>query len=272
MTSKTVELAIFWLPLVASVLLGGIAGSAWYGGDKIPAIWIAFFGAACFLLTITLQFQQYAYANLLQPEIDIVVPSERSIITWDPPESFFINARSENKDAPSIPNNTSPVIIFENKSGTLGQDASITWSLARFDMKILAESAPRLKPYDVSVDSQSITIGARQPITGPAGLGMKIPLNFRQNVPPIAFLGKRVESWIPTEVWIQALLFFLATLPDDPGARSPPLIFDVVVKWNIPENSKPAKFQVKAIAINGNVASVAKPALTAYVELQVVKP
>lgn len=109
---------------------------------------------------------------------------------------------------------------------TLGQDASIIWSLARFDMKILAESTPRLKPYD----------------------------------------------WIPAEVWIQALLFFLATLPDDPGARSPPLIFDVVVKWNIPENSKPAKFRVKAIAINGNVASVAKPALTAYVELQVVKP
>lgn len=74
MTSKTVELAIFWLPLVAGVLLGGIAGSAWYGGDKIPAIWIGFFGIICFLLTGTLQLQQFAYANLLQPEITLVPP------------------------------------------------------------------------------------------------------------------------------------------------------------------------------------------------------
>jgi hypothetical protein len=29
MTSKTVELAIFWLPLIAGVLLGGLAGNAW---------------------------------------------------------------------------------------------------------------------------------------------------------------------------------------------------------------------------------------------------
>src|SRR6185437_85310 len=122
-------------------------------------------GAVCFLLTLTLQFQQYAYANLLQPEINIVAPKERSIITWDPPDSFFIIARSEDKEPPISPRNDSPVIVFENKSATLGQDASITWSLARFDMKELAGRAPRLKPFDVSVDNQSILMGARQPLT-----------------------------------------------------------------------------------------------------------
>src|SRR5205085_1587655 len=106
------------------------------------------------------------------------------------------------------------------------------------------------------------------PLTRPVGLSMRYQFIFKQNVPPIAFLGKRVESWIPAEIWTQALLFFLATIPDDPGSRSPPVVFDVVVKWNIPENDNPAKFRVEATAINGNVATVLKPALTAYVELR----
>jgi TRAP-type C4-dicarboxylate transport system permease small subunit len=67
MASRSVELAVFWLPLLAGILLSGIAGSAWYGGDKIPAIWIAFFGVVCLLLTAALQIQNFAYANLLQP-------------------------------------------------------------------------------------------------------------------------------------------------------------------------------------------------------------
>ncbi len=118
MTSKTVELAIFWLPLVAGVLLAGIAGNAWYGGDKIPAIWIAFFGIVCLLLTAILQFQQYTYNNLLQPEIELVLPSQRSILTWNPPESFFINSRAEDQPAPTQDRSSSPIIVFENKAAS----------------------------------------------------------------------------------------------------------------------------------------------------------
>ncbi len=102
MTSKTVEFSVFWLPLIASMLLGGLAGSAWYGGDKIPAIWIAFFGIVCLLLTGTIQFQQYTYANLLQPEIALVPPSQRSIAIWDPPRNFFVKSRAEDQPPPAL--------------------------------------------------------------------------------------------------------------------------------------------------------------------------
>jgi hypothetical protein len=268
MTSKTVELAIFWLPLIAAVLLGGIAGSAWYGGDKIPAIWIAFFGAVCFLLTATLQFQQYAYANLLQPEIEMVAPSQRSIVTWNPPESFFFNSRAEDQPAPRQDRASSPVIVFENKSNIIGQDASISWEIPRFDVQSLVDNSQRLKAYEVKVDGDTVILGARPPITQPVGLSMRYQSAFKQNVPPIAFLGKRIESWIPIELWNEAILYFIATLPDTIGDRSPPLIFNVNVKWNIPESSsKGAAFKVTAVATNANTPNVQTPYLTAYVSL-----
>lgn len=268
MTTKTVELAIFWMPLIGGVLLSGIAGSAWYGGDKIPAIWIAFAGAVLFLLTGAVQIQQAVYEKLLQPEIELIAPHDRMVVTWDPPESFFINARSENKEPYGVPRADSPVFEIKNASSTLGQDASITWSLDRFDMKAIADSSSRLSHHRMVIENQIVTIGPKLPITTPVGLPMQFTPTFKQSVPPIAFLGKHVDSWIPAEVWMQALLFFVATLPDEPGSKSPPLSFDVEVKWNIPENNKPAKFRVEAVAVNGNVAGVPKPALTAYVQLR----
>jgi hypothetical protein len=270
MTSKTVELAIFWLPLVAGVLLGGIAGSAWYGGDKIPAIWIAFFGVLCFLLTAALQFQQYTYANLLQPEIELVPPTKRSILIWNPPETFMFTTRVE--DQPGKPfRSDSLVIVFENKSNIIGQDASISWELPRFELKSLIDSSLRLKAYDVKMDGDMFTIGARQPITEPVGLSMSYQSVFKQNVPPIAFLGKRVESWIPIEVWNQALFYFIATLPDVPGEQGPPVFFNVGVKWNIPEGNNSARFKVKAIATNANTPNIRSPTLTASIALSAEK-
>jgi hypothetical protein len=271
MTSKTVELAIFWLPLIAGVLLGGIAGTAWYGGDKIPAIWIAFFGILCFLLTGTLQFQQYAYANLLQPEIELVPPTQRSILTWNPPESFFINSRGEDQPIPAQDRSSSPVIVFENKSSIIGQDASITWDIPRFDLQALVDGSGRLKSYEVKIEGDSILIGAQPPITQPVGLSMRYPTLFKQSVPPIAFLGKRVESWIPGDLWSQALIYLVATLPETIGARSPPLVFNVAVKWNIPEGNKAAHFRVNAVATNSNTPNVQTPKLTAYVVLTAEK-
>src|ERR1035437_4393596 len=52
------DLAIFWLPLIGGILLGGIAGNAWYGGDKILALWLGFAGLVCLLLVGVIQIQQ----------------------------------------------------------------------------------------------------------------------------------------------------------------------------------------------------------------------
>lgn len=49
---------IFWLPIFASILLGGVAASAWYGGDRVLGLWLAFAGVVLLLLTGTIQLQQ----------------------------------------------------------------------------------------------------------------------------------------------------------------------------------------------------------------------
>jgi hypothetical protein len=269
-TSKTVEFAFFWLPIIASCLLGGIAASAWYGGDKIPAIWIAFFGAVCVLLTVTIQAQQYTYANLLQPEINLTLPEQRSILTWNPATSFFINCRAEDKQPSDRDSSTSPIMIFTNAS-IMGQDASIVWELPQFDLKALVSSSTRLKNYDLNVGTNSIVIGPPLPIAAPAAMPIQYPIVFKQNVPPIAFLGKKVESWIPFEIWNVALIYFLATLPDNIGERSPALTFNATVNWNIPEGNKAARFAVTAFATNATTPNVETPKLTAYVSFTAKK-
>ena len=47
-----------------------------------------------------------------------VLPSQRSILTWNPPESFYINSRAEDQPAPTQDRSSSPVIVFENKAAS----------------------------------------------------------------------------------------------------------------------------------------------------------
>ena len=35
MTEKLINVGIFWLPLIAGIILGGMSPSVWYGGDKL---------------------------------------------------------------------------------------------------------------------------------------------------------------------------------------------------------------------------------------------
>jgi hypothetical protein len=81
-------LAIFWLPLIAGLLLGGLAVAAWYGGDKTLAIWSAFIGVVFFLLTGTLQLQQYIWRVANQPNISLLPPTAQYFLRWDPPKSY----------------------------------------------------------------------------------------------------------------------------------------------------------------------------------------
>jgi hypothetical protein len=270
MTSKSVELAIFWLPLIAGVLLGGLAGSAWYGGDKIPAIWIGFFGALCFLLTGTLQFQQFVYANVLQPEIEIALPDQRSLLTWDPPQEFSFRTEPAGGPSPPTGESKSPVILVENKANIVAQDASAIWEISRIDNKAVLTSSPRISNWNLNFDGDRPIIGPKPPISSPTGLPFIFAPAFRQVV-LIPFLPalKETESFIPYNVWTEAILIILATLPDQPGQSSTPLALDVTIKWNIPVGNKVAKYKVIATATNTSLPNSSK--LTANIDLKAEK-
>ncbi len=224
--------------------MGGIAGSAWYGGDKIPAIWIAFVGCVCFLLTGALQIQQYAYARLLQPEIELLVPAQRSILRWNPPEEFNFTTRPEDQPLGAMGQSHSPIFTLKNKATIAAQDVSIVWEIAAYDVSGLIQSSPRLRPYGASQNGDMITLGGvMNPQGSPQGLPFSFPTSFKSTV-PMSFLTRESQTFIPYDLWSQAVLFFMATLPNNRGDRSEPVTMTASVKWNIPEGSKNARFRV----------------------------
>jgi hypothetical protein len=58
MRGKIMVFAELWLPVIGAGICIAWAIGAWYGGDKIIAIWLSFAGAVCLLLLATLQWQQ----------------------------------------------------------------------------------------------------------------------------------------------------------------------------------------------------------------------
>ena len=265
MTSKSIELAIFWLPLIAGVLLGGIAGSAWYGGDKIPAIWIGFFGIVCLLLTGAFQIQQFAYANLLQPEIELSVPDPRSILIWDPPKTFYFTTAPSAGPASTAGESKSPVILLQNKSSIFGQDATATWEILRVDNKALIAGSSRFSNWEAQLEGDRLTVGPKLPLTVPTGLPHRLDPAFKQNV-PLPFLARETETFIPYNVWTEAILIVLATLPDQPGQSAAPVAIYATLKWNIPEGKKVAKFKILATATNATLPN--SSTLTASIDLK----
>lgn len=73
------ELLIFWLPMIASILLGGFATSAWYGGDKVLGLWLVFAGVVLLLLTITIQIHKRIRADN-KTKITATAPDKATVI------------------------------------------------------------------------------------------------------------------------------------------------------------------------------------------------
>ena len=96
MTEKFTLVAIFWLPLIAGIILGGMSPSVWYGGDKLTALWMTFFGVALLLLTATFQIQSYIQATILQPQFEVTKPDQMFVLTWNPPTDNSMNIKGEN--------------------------------------------------------------------------------------------------------------------------------------------------------------------------------
>lgn len=62
------DFVTFWLPIIGGILLGGLALSAWYGGNKTLAIWSGFAGLVCLLLLAALQVQEAVWDSARDPD------------------------------------------------------------------------------------------------------------------------------------------------------------------------------------------------------------
>jgi hypothetical protein len=242
LAEKLTTVAVFWLPLIAGIILGGMSPSVWYGGDKLTSLWMTFSGVVLLLLTATFQIQSYIQATILQPQLEVLAPTQRSILTWNPPTDNSMNIRGENDNLP--PRNWRvPTFTIKNKTSVNAQDVTVKWSAAKYDPTTLTANKPIFDGRHVDVADHQITLSE------PGGVPFQHEFRFSGSIDK-PFITKTAETFIPLDIWNTAALYFLATLSPQIGARSEPYYFDLEITWNIPANAKPARYRVKAIATN----------------------
>lgn len=248
MAEKLINFAIFWLPLIAGIILGGMSPSVWYGGDKISALWMTFFGVVLLLLTGAFQVQSYIQSTILQPNFEIQKPNQKSVLTWNPPQDNSINIKGENDNLPSG-NWRVPVFLIKNMTPINAQDVKFRWSASKYDSATMTNNRPIFQGRQVSVANNLIIFSA------PGGVSFQSPFEFSSIIEK-PFLTRTGETFIPLNVWNTAALFFVSTLPAQTGSISDAYYFDLEVSWSIPENAKPANYRIKAIATNTKQAGI----------------
>jgi hypothetical protein len=258
-TEKLINVGIFWLPLIAGIILGGLSPSVWYGGDKIAALWMTFAGLVLLLLTATFQIQGFIQSTILQPQFEVTA-QQRSVLTWNPPADNSLNIKGENDQLPAGGWKV-PVFTIKNLTPINAQDVTVKWSAAKYDPATITASAPILQGRQIMIANNMITLSG-------GGIPHQNPLAFSATIEK-PFVTRSAETFIPLDVWNTAALFFLSTLPDQPGARSEPYYFDLEISWSIPDNAKPVRYRVKAVATNSKPAGAQTPALSATVEFSV---
>lgn len=259
MTEKLINVGIFWLPLIAGIILGGLSPSVWYGGDKIAALWMTFAGLVLLLLTATFQVQGFVQSTILQPQFEVSA-QQRSVLTWNPPADNSLGIKGENDQLPPGQWKV-PVFTIKNPTPINAQDVTVKWSAAKYDPATITANAPILQGKQVVIATNTITLSG-------GGMPHLNPLAFASSIEK-PFITRSGETFIPLDVWNTAALFFLSTLPDQPGARSEPYYFDLEISWSIPDNAKPARYRIRAIATNSKPAGAQTPAFSATVEFSV---
>lgn len=255
-------MSIFWLPLLASIILGGLSPSVWYGGDKIAALWMTFAGLVLLLVTGTFQVQAYIQRTILQPQFEVSA-QQKSVLTWNPPADNSLNIKGESDELP--PGGwRSPIFTIKNQTTVNAQDVKVRWSAAKYDPATMTANAPILRGRQISIANNLITLNG-------GGIPHQNPFSFDATIDK-PFITRSGETFIPLDVWDTAALFFFSTLPEQPGARSEPYYFDLEISWNIPDNAKPSRYRVKAVATRTNSAPAnGSPVLQATIEFSVEK-
>jgi hypothetical protein len=263
MTGKLINVAIFWLPLIGALILGTLVPFLWSGEQKIPALWVGFFGIVCLLLTGAFQVQDFIERRLLQPQLEIDSPVQRSLLKFDPRQDNSMNVRGENDVLPSDGWKV-PTLTVKNTSPVYAQDVTLNWVAAPYDIKALVASNPDLVRSQFTTDGQSLKITSQNSIP------FVHPFSFK-SVMPLTFITKSAGIFVPLDIWNTAALYFIATLPSQVGARSEPYFFDLKISWNIPDSAKVAHFRVKAVATNVQPLIPEKQGFLASVELTTEK-
>jgi len=125
--------------------------SVWYGGDKLTALWMTFFGVVLLLLTATFQIQTYIQTTILQPQFEVNKPEQKSILTWNPPSDNSMNVKGES-DNLQPGGWRVPIFQINNKTSVNAQDVKVKWSASKYDPIILTTNKSIFQGRKISID------------------------------------------------------------------------------------------------------------------------
>ena len=91
-------------------------------------------------------------------------------------------------------------------------------------MEALIESSTRFKDNVILAESNRVTFGSKTAPSTPFSHDLQWSASL-----PLPFITRETPVFIPLGLWQHAALFFIATLPDEPGAKSAPFFFDVQI-------------------------------------------
>jgi hypothetical protein len=205
------------------------------------------------------------------PELALSPPATRHEIIWDPKRNYMIFSGPEGAVTNAIGNNVSSTPIFSLKTtnDSYVQDATATWQTEISGIQKLVKASKNLSGYDVKIDGGAITI-----VGGPDNL---IPFTYREQdivssqdvaIPFITSAG--AKAFIPSNIYIPAMLYALALMPETPGARLDPFTFSVSVAWNLPAPGRQS-FLVRATIVNAKPPGATEPKLDALMSFEITK-
>jgi len=200
----------------------------------------------------------------VQPEITLIAPEQRHEVIWNPKKQLFIIYGPEGETREDRWN--TPIFRVKNLSNTAVQDATVTWQIEITGIEKLVKSSARLSSFTFDFTGKDrVTIS-----------GNSLPtftyndIRASQGVPVTFITSGGSDAFIPANVFTNLLMYILALMPDQPGARIDPFTFSVTVSWNIP---KPAvqKFLVKTTIVNAKPPNVTEPEIDALLSFEVAK-
>src|SRR6266851_3835286 len=82
MRRKVMAFAELWLPIIGAGICIAWAVGAWYGDNKILAIWLIFGGIICLLLLGTLQWQHIILEGRSGKKVSDVAETQRAFVVY----------------------------------------------------------------------------------------------------------------------------------------------------------------------------------------------
>jgi hypothetical protein len=200
---------------------------------------------------------------LREPELSLVAPSERHEVRWTPTESNEIQIAPEGK----ISDGNWFVPAFDLKASTAipAQDVSVRWQTDVVGVEKVVKSSTRLEgsKFDFGVNKVQIS--------GPSQKGDWLYKLSQADVVSFPFVTPiGVKAFIPLSVFANLMLYTVALMPDQIGAKIDPFAFTVTVSWNLPQPGI-ERFSVVAFISNAKAPGVSEPRVDAFVSFQVKK-